>query len=112
MAGPLLLPVAGWLFRIALPFLKFGSGIALFAMAFTFLKDIFVFVLNSTDTLKQISASFNSSIPQVMQLYQFFEINKFILMIITAHLLSLSIMLSIVAMKAFGRKLPTGMKFK
>jgi len=108
---PLLMPIASWLFRIGLPFVKFGSGIAIFAMVFTFLKDVFVFVLNSTDTLKQISASFNSSIPQVVQLYQFFEINKFILMIITAHLLSLSIMLSVVAMKAFGRKLPN-IKFK
>jgi hypothetical protein len=108
---PLLMPIASWLFRIGLPFVKFGSGIAIFAMVFTFLKDVFVFVLNSTDTLKQIAASFNSSIPQVVQLYQFFEINKFILMIITAHLLSLSIMLSVVAMKAFGRKLPN-IKFK
>lgn len=108
---PLLMPIASWLFRIGLPFAKFGSGIAIFAMVFTFLKDVFVFVLNSTDTLKQISSSFNSSIPQVVQLYQFFEINKFILMIITAHLLSLSIMLSVVAMKAFGRKLPN-IKFK
>lgn len=108
---PLLMSISSWLFRIGLPFAKFGSGIAIFAMVFTFLKDVFVFVLNSTDTLKQISASFNSSIPQVVQLYQFFEINKFILMIITAHLLSLSIMLSVVSMKAFGRKLPN-IKFK
>lgn len=108
---PFLVPIAGWLFRIALPFLKFGAGIAVFTFAFTFLKDIFVFLINSTDTLKQIINSFNSSIPQVMQLYNFFEINKFVLMVITAHLLSVSIMLTIVAIKAFGRKLPS-MKFK
>lgn len=108
---PFLIPIAGWLFRMGLPFLKFGAGIAVFAVVFTFLKDIFVFLVSSTDTLKQIVNSFNSSIPQVMQLYQFFEISKFVLMIITAHLLSISIMLTVVSIKAFGRKLPN-MKFK
>lgn len=107
-----LLPVAGWLFRILLPFAKFTGGIVVFVMVFNFLTDVFSFLINSTNTLKQISASFNSSIPQVVQLYQFFEINKFIIMIVTAHLLSMSIMISLVAIKAFGRKLPTGMKFK
>lgn len=107
----LLMPIAGWLFRIGLPFLKFGAGVAVFVIVFTFLKDIFVYLISISDTIKQITNSFNSSIPQVMQLFHFFEINKFILMIIAAHLLSVSITLTLVSIKAFGRKLPTNMKF-
>jgi|JI8StandDraft_1071087.scaffolds.fasta_scaffold127605_3 hypothetical protein len=103
---PIFFKVSGWLFRIALPFLKFGSALVVFAMFFVFLKDIFNFLLNATDTLKNISASFNSSIPQVMQLYSFLGIHKFILMIIAAHMLSVSITITLVAIKAYGRKLP------
>ena len=67
----ILMKLSGWLFRLGLPFLKFGAGLFVFAMFFVFLKDIFNFLLNATDILKSISASFNSTIPQVMQLYSF-----------------------------------------